>query len=73
MDDIFVYVVRLPDQIREVVLPCADGHTIYINETLDETGRLNAYHHAVDHIKNNDWTKSDVQIIEFEAHKNGGL
>ena len=69
MVDIFVYVVRLPDQISEAVLPCADGYTIYINELLDETGRLNAYHHAVSHIKNNDWTKADVQVIETEAHK----
>lgn len=72
MDDIFVYIVGLPNQIREMVLPCADGYTIYINEMLDDVGRLDAYHHAVDHIKNNDWNKSDVQLIESEAHENGG-
>lgn len=73
MDDIFVYVVRLPGQIRETVLPCADGYTVYINEMLDEDGRLKAYNHAVNHINNDDWNKTDVQIIESEAHKRGDL
>lgn len=72
MDDIFVYIVRLPDQIRETILPCADGHTIYINEILDETGRMKAYRHAIGHIKNNDWDKTDIQLIEAKAHENGG-
>ena len=69
MDNTYVYIVRLPDQVNEIVLPCADGYTIYVNEMLDETGRLEAYRHAVDHIKNNDWNKSDVQHIETIAHR----
>lgn len=73
MDDIFVYVVCLPEQIREIVLPCADGYTVYINEKLSRKERLKAYHHAVGHIKSNDWNKVDVQVIESDAHKNGGL
>jgi len=68
MDDIFVYVVSLPDQIREMVLPCADGYTIYINEMLDESERLKSYYHAIDHIDNKDWNKKDVQIIETLRH-----
>lgn len=73
MDNTYVYMVRLPDQIRETVLPCADGYTVYINEMLDEDGRLKAYNHAMDHINNDDWNKTDVQIIESEAHKRGDL
>ena len=72
MDDIFVYIVGLPNQIREMVLPCADGYTVYINEELDFDDRLNAYCHALEHIKNNDWDKLDIQLIESEAHENGG-
>lgn len=69
MDDIFVYIVGLPNQIREMVLPCADGYTVYINEELDEGKKLEAYEHAIKHIRNNDWNKLDVQMIESETHR----
>ena len=68
MDDIFVYIVGLPNQIREMVLPCADGFTVYINEKLDDEKKLQAYCHALEHIKNNDWDKLDVQLIETLRH-----
>lgn len=72
MDNTYVYIVGLPNQIREMVLPCADGYTIYINEQLNDSDRISAYGHAMEHIRNDDWNKSDVQTIEADAHKIGG-
>lgn len=69
MDDIFLYFVKLPEGIEEVVMPCIDGYTVYIDPTLSYHQQLEAYNHALRHIKNHDWEKHDVQKIEHEAHK----
>ena len=69
MDDIFVYYVGLPDGVHEIVMPCSDGFTIYINEKLDKSECLKAYEHALKHIRANDWGKEDVQEVEYHAHK----
>lgn len=69
MDDIFVYVVTLPEGVSEGVLKCADGYTVYISDRLDQEHRIRAYNHAMWHIKNDDWNKSNVQEIEAEAHR----
>lgn len=66
MADTFVYIVPLPPGVNEMVTPCLDGFTIYINETLSPEQRDKAYHHALDHIRKNDFQKSDVQEIEHE-------
>ena len=68
MDSIYTYCVGLPDQINEMVVPCADGYTIYINEKLDQDARVRAYNHAVSHIASEDWKRSDVQVIEGDRH-----
>jgi hypothetical protein len=65
---IFTYFVHLPDGIREAVMPCADGFTVYISDTLDDVGRIHALSHALRHIKSEDWNKSDVQEIERRCH-----
>lgn len=69
MNDIFVYLVKLPEGIDEVVLPCFDGYTIYIDPSLSHSEQLKAYKHALSHIENNDFEKTDVQQIEYEANK----
>lgn len=69
MDEVFIYCVSLPIGINELVLPCADGYTVYINEKLDKDKKLQAYEHAMKHIRNNDWSKLDVQMIEAETHR----
>lgn len=66
-DDIFVYLVDLPDGIHEMVTPCCDGHTIYISAKLTCTGRQEAFLHALEHIHDNDFEKYDVQKIEYDA------
>lgn len=72
MDNIYVYIVDLPDRIDEMVTPCADGYTVYLNARLSYTGRTRAYCHALRHIERNDWSKADVQMIESDAHKTYG-
>ena len=64
MDDIFVYLAPLPNSIEEYVTPCPDGFTVYINDKLSRPQQINAYRHAVKHIKGNDFEKEDVQEIE---------
>lgn len=67
-NNVYVYIVDLPDQVNEMVTPCFDGYTIYLNAKLTYRGRVNAYMHALEHVRRNDWNKSNVQIIEKEAH-----
>ena len=32
MDDIYVYSVRLPDKIDELVTPCIGGYTVWLSD-----------------------------------------
>ena len=68
MDNIYVYFVPLPAGVTEMVTPCADGVTIYIEITLDREQRIEAYNHAMTHVWGNDFQKTDVQEIELAAH-----
>lgn len=69
MDEVYVYLVDLPSGINEMVTPCADGdYTVYLSARLDNAHRQRAYEHALKHIRNNDFQKTDVQQIEAEAH-----
>lgn len=69
MNNVYVYIVDLPDRVDEMVAPCIDGYTVYLSTRLSYAGRVRAYHHAIRHIEGNDWDKTDVQQIEYEAHK----
>lgn len=69
MDNVYVYVIDLPDGIAEAVIPCIDGYTVYLNARMSEMKRREAYYHAVGHIKRNDWDRADIQAIESSAHK----
>lgn len=74
MSEVFVYLVDLPDGFQEVVMPCADGnYTVYIDARLDNIQRQEAYQHALRHIQNDDFSKTDVQSIEYEAHRKDEL
>lgn len=70
MDDIFVYCVDLPQGINEMVTPCNEGYTVYIDIKLDLWKRRKAFGHAMRHIIRKDFEKGDVQKIEREAHGN---
>lgn len=68
-EEIFVYHIPLPDGIHEMVLPCPDGYTVYIDEGLTYEERIREYLHAKNHIRSRDFEKSDVQEIEAESHE----
>lgn len=69
MDDVYVYLVPLPPAVKEMVAPCIDGFTVYINDKLDNAARIEAYNHALEHIRRDDWRKVNVQSIEAAAHR----
>lgn len=66
-EPVFVYHVPLPDGVSEIVLPCLDGHTVYIDDSLSHEAQIEAYRHATRHIKNRDFEKDNVQEIEKDA------
>ena len=73
MDDIYVYCVPLPPGIHEMIVPCCDGYTVYIDEELDAEHRQEAYDHALSHALENDFEKENVQEIESLRHYKGGM
>ncbi len=55
--------------VNEVVTENEDGSfTIFINSNLCDSKRLEAINHAIHHITNCDFEKTDVQDIESTAH-----
>ena len=69
MDDVYTYLVRLPDQIEEMVVPCLDGYTVYIDQNLTPERRISAFRHALRHIVQGDHEKADVVQIERNTHE----
>ena len=70
MDEIYLYIVDIPGTAREMVVPCCDGYTVYIDVKLSYSEKLDAYHHAMEHIRNNDWqSKLTVDVIEEQRHE----
>ena len=67
LEDIHVYFVPLPEGIKEMVTPCYDGYTIYIDARLCREQQLREYAHAVQHIQRDDFHGGDVQEIESEV------
>ena len=67
-DNVYVYLVDLPDRVDEMVTPCIDGFTVYISSRLSYAGRVRAYNHALRHIDRNDFEMDDVQKIELKNH-----
>ena len=56
-------------RVNEAVTPNEDGsYTIFINDNLGPEARIRAYMHALRHIQNHDFEKSDVSAIELDAH-----
>ena len=59
---------------REMVTTNEDGsYTIFINSRLSNASQLKAYQHAMGHIENGDFDKTNVQKIEFDAHLPKGV
>ena len=68
-NDIYVYPTNLPIGVREMVAPCVDGYTVYVNCRYSKEEQLGSYLHAVQHIAECDWDKENVQEIESQRHE----
>lgn len=71
-DDVFVHFIHFPNgKTKEAVTENEDGtYTIFIDECLSNTARIEAYNHAIRHIDNNDFCEKDnVGLIEKRAHQ----
>ena len=67
--DVNTFLVNFPSPGKEMVVQNEDGsYTVLINAKLSQDGRIKAYEHALNHINNGDFDKTDVQNIEFQAH-----
>lgn len=68
--DVNTFLVNFPTPGNEMVVENEDGsYTILINAKLSQDGQLKAYQHALNHINNGDFEKSDIQSIELHAHE----
>lgn len=76
VDDIFVYInENMPNTAAELVSPNPDGtYTILLNGKLTKERQIEAFWHAVRHIRHNDFERVEtlgIQVIETQAHKKG--
>lgn len=69
MDDIYIYCIKLPEGVNEMVTPCVGGYTVYISDRLDQDHRVLAYQHALRHIKNGDFEQKGANRLEIFAHR----
>lgn len=70
--DVNVHLINFQTPGKEMVVPNEDdSYTILINAKLSQAEQLKAYQHALNHISNGDFEKSDIQNIEFQAHELG--
>lgn len=73
VDDIFVYVNEdMPSGAAELVAPNPDGtYTILLNGNLSKKKQVDAFWHAINHIRNDDFERVElcgIQMVESEAH-----
>lgn len=69
MKDINTFLVNMDVLVSEQVVENSDGsYSIFLNSRLTHERQLESYKHALNHINNNDFEKSDVQKIEKDAH-----
>lgn len=67
--DVNVVLLDFPRPGNEMVCENEDGSfTIMINARLSYENQLKSYQHAMKHIQNNDFQKTDTQMIEAIAH-----
>ena len=65
------YVIDFPDpEPKEVVTENSDGsYTIFLNAKQSSEQQKKSWIHALKHIKNDDFSKDNVQDIEACSHK----
>lgn len=70
MEEINVQLLNMDTMIPEHLVKNADdSYTIFLNARLSQENRLKSYYHALQHIRNEDFSKEDVQSIENIAHE----
>ena len=68
---VIVYMMNLPTRIKAVSTENDDSsYTILINSKLNIEQQKQGYLHEMNHIKNNDFEKFNVDVIEYHAHDN---
>lgn len=68
-DNVFVYKVSTPPSVKEMVMPCADGYTVYISDALSPEAQRAAFLHALKHIDNGDCEDECRCVDEKEIKK----
>lgn len=64
-----VQIINMDVQVTEhVVLNSDDSATVFLNARLTQERQREAYLHAMEHLRENDFEKQDVDKIEFDAH-----
>ena len=71
MDDIFVYLVKMPRGVHEAVSPCDDGYTVYLDKDLTRERQIEEYYHAMSHIENGDFYDETLTVSQKEFRANG--
>lgn len=67
--DINIQMINCDTCIKESVVPNSDGsYTIFLNARQTREQQIISYNHALKHILGDDFTKDDVDKIEFNAH-----
>jgi len=64
-----VIIADLPPAIRGFSVQEADFVTIVLNARLNHETQLKAYEHEIDHMRHDDFQKTDAQAVETAAHK----
>lgn len=69
MEYINVQFLDMDTKIPEHLVLNKDGsYTVFINARLSYDKQREAYAHAMRHIKNNDFDKTNADEIEYDAH-----
>ena len=71
-EDIFVEVIDFGKDVRaaEMVVKNEDGSfTVFLNARVSHDKQMEALEHGVRHVTNDDFSKTDVQQIEADAHR----
>ena len=64
-----VHLLPLPCRIKAVSTKNEDdSYTIILNSRLSHEQQIKSYKHELKHIKNGDFDKENVDIIEYIAH-----
>jgi hypothetical protein len=71
--DFNVVLIDLDEMIGESIMQNSDdSYTIILNSKWSAEMQKRCFCHALDHIRNNDWEKNDVNQIEKERHDESG-